>query len=329
MGTSRQQQRDISYCVETTSSLLPHTAAIAKRKRSEGAMGNGKSRASGSDDELDPAALTQRTEALTQKLAEFDEMIAAHPPTSEDESEEQSDYVSVIIGDSSMAEVPGMVQKIDEIASQSKSLGEYEVRRRLEMGDDGLRANRVLHLAFTKEKNELVGCMSSTFQPPWTEQGCGHWGLLAVDPAHQGKGVASALVKAGEARLETVCDEIQMEYRHTMGNPDSTKLHAWYEGRLGFVCPHGPPGGPEGSQEFRMCRKRIPEATQKAGERRRLVEFRGWLLEQLEDCEREKCKLEKSAQDADGEPATNDPEAADEAMCEAAEGSSSEQLASI
>ena len=90
-------------------------------------MGNGKSRDSGSDEELDPAALTQRTEALTQKLAEFDEMIAAQPPTSEDESEEQSDYVSVIIGDSSMAEVPGMVKKIDEIASQSKSLGEVTI----------------------------------------------------------------------------------------------------------------------------------------------------------------------------------------------------------
>ena len=59
------------------------------------------------------------------------------------------------------------------------------------------------------------------------------------------------------------------------------------------------------------------------------MEFRGWLLEQLEECERDKCKLEKSAQDADGEPATNDPEAADEAMCEATEGSSSDQLASI
>lgn len=44
---------------------------------------------------------------------------------------------------------------------------------------------QVLHLAFKKDDGTLVGCMSSTFQPPWTERGCGHWGLLAVHPQHQ------------------------------------------------------------------------------------------------------------------------------------------------
>merc|ERR1712159_733746 len=104
-----------------------------------------------------------------------------------------------------MIQVPGLVSKIDAIASQSKRLGQAEVARRLAMGDDGVQSNRVLHLAFTKEDDTLVGCMSSTFQPPWTEQGCGHWGLLAVHPAHQGKGVASALVHAAEHRLATAC----------------------------------------------------------------------------------------------------------------------------
>jgi GNAT superfamily N-acetyltransferase len=73
-------------------------------------------------------------------------------------------------------------------------LTESDVLNRLAMGDAGPRANRVLHLAL--RSGELVGCCSSTFQPPWTTEGCGHWGLLVVDKAAQGTGVASALVSA-------------------------------------------------------------------------------------------------------------------------------------
>eukprot|EP00971_Amphidinium_carterae_P203875 4046081-Amphidinium_carterae.1 len=59
-------------------------------------------------------------------------------------------------------------------------------------------------------QGKVVGCCSSTLQPPWTGSGCGHWGVLvpysapgalAVDPDYQGKGIASALVAAAEGRL--------------------------------------------------------------------------------------------------------------------------------
>ena len=83
------------------------------------------------------------------------------------------------------------------------------------MGDAGPAANRVLHLAF--KAGELVGCASSTFSPGWTPDGCGHWGLLAVDPEHQNSGVATALVIAAERRLATACGGIQIEYQYTEG----------------------------------------------------------------------------------------------------------------
>ena len=72
-------------------------------------------------------------------------------------------------------------------------------------------ANRVLHLAF--REGHLLGCCSSTLQPPWTPwtepltrscgpgRTCGHWGLLSVHPDAQGTGVASALIAAAERRL--------------------------------------------------------------------------------------------------------------------------------
>ena len=92
------------------------------------------------------------------------------------------------------------------------------------MGDAGPQANRVLHLAF--KGDELVGCASSTFSPGWTPDGCGHWGLLAVDPAHQNSGVATALVIAAERRLATISAAIQIEYQYTEG--DSFSQRPWY-----------------------------------------------------------------------------------------------------
>ena len=57
-------------------------------------------------------------------------------------------------------------------------LSEEDVTDRLEMGDAGARANRVLHLAYREAT--VVGCCSSTYQPPWTPDGCGHWGARAT-----------------------------------------------------------------------------------------------------------------------------------------------------
>ena len=62
---------------------------------------------------------------------------------------------------------------------------------------------------------------------------------------------------------------------------------------MGFVCANGNepydgvnvPTGPEGRGEFRMCRKRIPERAQRAGERRRLEDVRAFFQAQLEAAE--------------------------------------------
>ena len=127
----------------------------------------------------------------------------------------------------------------------------HEVRQRLHMGDS--HPNRVLHLAVREGK--LVGCCSSTLQTPWCPSGCGHWGLLSVDPAAQGTGVASALVAAAEQRLyEAGLREVQIEYDYHRGDPQSERLLAWYEGSCGFTGPGSRHSG------FRRCRKRLRAA---------------------------------------------------------------------
>eukprot|EP00665_Eupelagonemidae_sp_cell47_P000171 gene173-6067_t len=139
-------------------------------------------------------------------------------------------------------------------------LGLGDARERIAMGDAGLRANRVLHLAFLRTAGGepvLVGACSSTRQPPWTPSGCGHWGLLSVAPAARSQGIGSALVAAAERRLCAVdCSHCQIEYELTGGDPFGERLHAWYEGNLGFDG-----GGPlprPGRSTFRRCRKRLP-----------------------------------------------------------------------
>ena len=141
------------------------------------------------------------------------------------------------------------------------------------MGDAGARANRVLHLAF-RDDGVLVGACSSTYQPPWCEEGCGHWGLVAVAPEAQGGGVASALVRAAELRLAGACGEGQIEYEYTVGHAYSERLRQWYETKLGFGCAAGPPRGPEGSTQFRKCRKVLSEAACRVGRRRHLTELK-------------------------------------------------------
>lgn len=77
--------------------------------------------------------------------------------------------------------------------------------------------------------------------------------MLAVDPVAQGTGVASALVAAAEARLSAAgLREVQIEFDHSKGDPQSERLRAWYEGTCGFKGP-----GHSGSG-FRRCRKRLP-----------------------------------------------------------------------
>jgi len=171
---------------------------------------------------------------------------------SESDSPSRRQPVDVVVGTSALAsdafctEVAAMVSR----AYGYGRIGAYEVRSRLAMGD-GNCTNRVLHVA--TRAGMLVGCCSSTLQTPWCPAGCGHWGLLAVDPAAQGTGVASALVAAAEARLSDAgLREVQIEFDFSKGDPQSERLRAWYEGTCGFKGP-----GHSGSG-FRRCRKRLP-----------------------------------------------------------------------
>ena len=188
--------------------------------------------------------------------------------------------VDVVIGTSEMARAdPELVNKITTMVNSSyfASLREvlpegmegYErvstddVVERLGMGDAGARANRVLHLAF--RAGELVGCCSSTFQPPWTDQGCGHWGLLVVSQAAQGTGVASAIVAAAERRLAGCCARVQIEYEYYQNHPPSEALKAMYEDHFGFVRESGSGRrrSSSGGSEFRRCHKELTEALQR------------------------------------------------------------------
>jgi len=193
--------------------------------------------------------------------------------------------VEVIVGTSEHAHMSGVIERIAQMvaaayggAKRHKRLGKSDVVNRLQMGDAGPNANRVLHLAF--KDGELAGCCSSTFEPGWTDEGCGHWGLLAVDPSQQGGGVASALVLAAERRLATACDSIQIEYEHTEGEEYSDRLAAWYQGKLGFRCARERPRQ-RGETTFRCCHKEISPLEQRKGHRRRLEDIEDWLLQKL------------------------------------------------
>eukprot|EP00929_Paragymnodinium_shiwhaense_P015718 TRINITY_DN123814_c0_g1_i1.p1 TRINITY_DN123814_c0_g1~~TRINITY_DN123814_c0_g1_i1.p1 ORF type:complete len:326 (-),score=76.53 TRINITY_DN123814_c0_g1_i1:74-1051(-) len=198
--------------------------------------------------------------------------------------------IEVIVGTSEHAQMAGLIERISSMVAAAysgkkkhKRLGRHDVVHRLQMGDAGAQANRVLHLAF--KAGELVGCASSTFQPGWTDEGMGHWGLLAVDPAHQGAGVATALVLAAERRLATACDSIQIEYEHTEGEEFSARLEAWYEGKLGFHCSRGG-RRQRGVTTFRCCHKAIQEVEQDRGKRRRLEDIQDWLQQKLAQSDR-------------------------------------------
>jgi len=148
-----------------------------------------------------------------------------------------SSPVRVVVGTSALAnEHRGLEERLTDMIHKSygavggtgpRMLEMQPVSVRLQMGDSGVRNNRVLHVAF--RAGEVVGCISSSFRTTWTEPGVGHWGLLVVDLAAQGTGVASALVQAAERRIAEECHAIHIEYDFIAGEDHSTRLRAWYE----------------------------------------------------------------------------------------------------
>jgi len=159
--------------------------------------------------------------------------------------EPQLAELSVVIGTSKMAADMSFVRRIVNFSGKC----DREVRSRLSMGDAGYEgANRLMHVALL-DAVPVGWCSSSTCG--WG--GDGHWGALSVDPEVQGRGIASALVKAAERRLlDAGCESVQIEYRFMAGNPAKERLYAWYEGKLGFD------GGPKCSG-FRCCHKMLSE----------------------------------------------------------------------
>jgi len=218
------------------------------------------------DDELPGADKEGAAKGATEQTEEA----ADGPPASVD-----SQAVYVEIGTSSLLQkygaqaFPERVSCMVNDAYGYQRLSPMEVIHRLSMGDSGDAANRVLHLAWRCD-GELVGCCSSTTQVPWCPHGCGHWGLLVVNVAAQGTGVAGALVAAAEARLALHgLHQCQIEYEYTCGDPASERLYGWYEGALGF-SGGGPPTRTPGRSEFRRCRKRLDRATPSRKPRRGL-----------------------------------------------------------
>lgn len=165
----------------------------------------------------------------------------------------------VVIGTSNMVEDdPLLAGRITQMVNAAYGYGrvsEGEIRNRMSMGSS-FRPNRVLHLAWRGDV--VVGCCSSTIQPPWTCCGCGHWGFLSVHPDVQGAGIASALVLAAEQRLaQAGCIAVQIEYQYCTGDELSERLRLWYEGKLGFKCASGAPSTVPGHHHFRICHKCI------------------------------------------------------------------------
>lgn len=241
------------------------------------------------------AQIAARRASLSAKIAEIESVLRQQQDDVEPQDQPEEQFRVVIGTSADLKKRSSLADEIVEVINSAyyESLKEildprcktYErvdrddVIDRLQMGDEGIRANRVLHLAY--KDDVLVGACSSTFQPPWTEEGCGHWGLLSVAPAHQGTGVASALIRVAEKRLATTCVEIQIEYEYTEGHDYSQRLMSWYEGKLGFKCKQGYNRGARGTTTFRKCRKRISEEEIQKGQRRRTMEIHAFLTEEL------------------------------------------------
>lgn len=114
--------------------------------------------------------------------------------------EEDGGELSVVVGtlEQHLPLAADIARMVNDAYGRAR-IGLDDIRGRLQ-GGGAAEPNRVLHLCF-RGTDELVGCVSSTFQAGWTAAGCGHWGLLVVAVAVQGGGVGSALVRAAEARL--------------------------------------------------------------------------------------------------------------------------------
>jgi GNAT superfamily N-acetyltransferase len=248
-----------------------------------------------------PRMLAARKRRIQTRLNELDQALAEAGSTMDDSTPSHGGCdVVVTIGTSRLAETdPSIVSKIESAINRAYShsmadelmpgqvyrrVSRGDVVHRLGMGDDGLQANRVLHLAWRGD--QLVGACSSTFQPPWTPSGCGHWGLLSVLPEAQGTGVASALVRAAELRLASVCDKIQIEYEYTPGHKYSDRLLQWYEGKCGFVCPYGAPR-PGMSSQFRKCFKPISGELKAQGRLHQMRMLREHMAQELREVEEE------------------------------------------
>jgi len=182
--------------------------------------------------------------------------------------------ISVVIGTSALAEqhagLDGVLTDIitrayEAVGGNPRMLQSQPVAARLRMGDYGTRTNRVLHVAF--QGKQVVGCISSSLATLWTGPSVGHWGLLAVDPTLQGRGIASALVASAESRLAEACSQIHIEYDFYPGREHSQRLRNWYE-KLGFVQKGSEQK--DGGGEFCFCRKRVPKQSQTQGKLRRL-----------------------------------------------------------
>ena len=232
------------------------------------------------------AIIEAKRSRLRSVIGELDETRAAHDALGVCDTPPEG--IMVVIGTSHMAhQNQKLVLDITEMVNQTyceassefvggatgtrPCISQGDVLNRLAMGDAGILSNRVLHLVFTDA--ELVGCCSSTYQPPWTPEGCGHWGLFVVKQSARGTGVAAALVAAAEARLAGACSCVQIQYRYTKGQAYSERLLEWYEGECGFRCVNGPPRRSvnkvegevdkfgtlrSGETEFRTCMKLLP-----------------------------------------------------------------------
>jgi len=290
--------------------------------------------AGGTADQM--AKQTKLTNMLEQVEGRLKKLESEAPPFSPPPRSRAGD-IRVVIGTSEQASDPAMVERLMTMVNTSyyesmkdflhprqktyERLSRGEVIDRLEMGDAGIRANRVLHIAYrgdTLQPSSVVGCMSSTYQPPWTEEGCGHWGLLVVDKDEQGKGIASVLVRAAELRLAGVCEQIQIEYEYTPGHAYSERLLQFYEGSLGFQCVNGYNRRPGMGTQFRKCRKQVSAELSHRGELLRLQQLRTVLTSELialkDQCPstdasdgvaRDDCKLEAALQDSSDEEETD------------------------
>jgi ribosomal protein S18 acetylase RimI-like enzyme len=187
------------------------------------------------------ALLSAKLAKLKACIIESDQNATTEDANFEAAAEAAAKDTKIIVGTSKLTTLnPNLIAQVVTLFNDAYSrsaaknrLSPKEVAYRLKLSGDGsTRANRVLLLAF--KGDNLVGCVSSTFQTPWSKEGWGHWGMLAVSTEAQGQGIASLLVAAAERRLAEECMKVQIEYNYRADHAPSAHLEAWYERTLGF-----------------------------------------------------------------------------------------------